>query len=202
MSKNKSGTATVMAEAAAWLRRGRASALSFLRDATAMAAIEMAFVFPVMVILYVGLVDVTNLVSINRRVTLTASTLADLVTQVDGSTTMAEIDGIFESARSIFEPHPVDGISLSLFAFRLNGGTPQLRWKHTNGADCGATPSGGEEMEGLMEDGNDIVVARVCYDHAAIIGAFLGTGDFEIDDELMLRPRQANTLLCSDCPTS
>jgi hypothetical protein len=191
-----------LARLPAFLRRVAASAAAFRRDMTAMAAIEMAFVFPVMVILYVGLVDVTNLVSINRRVTLTASTLADLVTQIDGTTTKSEIDGIFESARAIFEPHPVDGISLSLFGFRLNSGTAQLRWKHTNGASCGATPSGGDEMESLMEDGNDIVVARVCYDHAAIIGSFLGAGDFEIDDELMLRPRQANTLLCSDCPTS
>jgi hypothetical protein len=184
------------------VRRVGAIGAAFLRDVKAMAAIEMAFVFPVMVVLYVGLVDVTNLVSINRRVTLTASTLADLVTQIDGSTNMAEIDGIFESARSIFEPHPVDNISLSLFAFRLNSGSPELRWQHTNGTSCGGTPSGGDEMESLMADGNDIVVARVCYDHAAIIGSFLGSGDFEIDDELMLRPRQSNTLLCGDCPSS
>jgi hypothetical protein len=183
-------------------RRASALGLAFLREVKAVAAIEMAFIFPVMVILYVGLVDVTNLVSINRRVTLTASTLADLVTQIDGMTTKSEIDGIFESARSIFEPHPVAGISLSLFSFKLNSGTPQLRWKHTNGASCGATPAGGAEMESLMADGNDIVVARVCFDHAAIIGSFLGSGDFEIDDELMLRPRQSTTLQCTDCPTS
>jgi hypothetical protein len=179
-----------------------ASGRKFLRDVKAMAAIEMAFIFPVMVILYVGLVDVTNLISINRRVTLTASTLADLVTQIDGTTTRSELDGIFESARAIFEPHPVEGISLSLFSFMLNSGTPQLRWKHTNGSSCGSTPAAGDEMEGLMADGNDIVVARVCFDHPAIIGSFLGSDDFEVDDELMLRPRQSTTLLCTDCPTS
>lgn len=184
------------------VRRARAVAFAFLRDVEAMAAIEMAFIFPVMVTLYVGLVDVTNLVSINRRVTLTASTLADLVTQLDTTTTRSEIDGIFESARSIFEPHPVDGISLNLYTFKLDGGSAELRWHHGNGASCGSTPAGSAEMESLMEDGNDVVVARVCYDHPAIIGSFLGSGDFEIDDELMLRPRQSSTLACTDCPTS
>ena len=183
-------------------RRTRALGLAFLDDVRAMAAIEMAFIFPVMVVLYVGLVDVTNLVSINRRVTLTASTLADLVTQIDATTTISELDGVFESARSIFEPHPVDGISLSLFAFMLNGGTAELRWTHSNGNSCGTTPSGGDEVESLMADGNDVVIARVCYDHPAIIGSFLGSGDFEVDDELMLRPRQSTTLQCTDCPTS
>src|SRR5919106_1327918 len=104
-----------------------------IRDARGVAAIEMAFIFPVMVILYLGLIDVTNFLQVNRRVTLTASTLADLVTQADSTITMADIDGIFESARAIFEPMPVDGISLNLWAFRMEDGAPTKQWEYTNG---------------------------------------------------------------------
>jgi hypothetical protein len=169
------------------------------RDMRGVAAIEMAFIFPVMIILYIGLVDVTNLLMINRRVTLTTSTLADLVTQSDSSITTADIDGVFESARAIFEPWSVDGISLNLWAFRMNNGSPELQWEYTNGVTCGSAPTGGDEMENLMEDGNDIIVGRVCYSHEAILGSLFSTDTFELQDELMLRPRQSTTLNCTDC---
>lgn len=178
-----------------------AAARRLRRDIRGVAAIEMAFIFPVMVILYVGLVDVTNLLMVNRRVTLTTSTLADLVTQSDSTIVMADIDGVFESARAIFEPMPVDGISLNLWAFRMEDGSPTLQWQYTNGVECGAAPSGGDEMESLMQDGNDIIVGRVCYYHDAILGTLFSTSTFELEDELMLRPRQSTTLDCTDCPT-
>src|SRR5262245_41682446 len=99
----------------------------FAKDVGGMAAIEAGFVFPVMVVLYVGLVDITNLVTVNRRVTITTSTVADLTTQIDSTTTKAELDGIYDAAKAIFEPLPVSNISLSLYNFRLVGETPTLQ---------------------------------------------------------------------------
>lgn len=180
----------------------RSLAQKLIEDVRGVAAIEMAFIFPVMVILYVGLVDVTNLLMVNRRVTLTTSTLADLVTQTDSTITMGDIDGVFESARAIFEPMSVDGISLNLWSFRMVDGSPELQWQYTNGVGCGSAPTGGAEMETLMDDGNDIVVGRVCYYHDAILGSLFSASTFELEDELMLRPRKSTTLDCTDCPTS
>ena len=54
-------------------------------DIRGVASIEMAFIFPAMVLVYFGLVDATNVLSANRRVTPTASTLANLVTQAPGT---------------------------------------------------------------------------------------------------------------------
>jgi TadE-like protein len=175
-------------------------ARKFAEDVRGVAAIEMAIIFPVMIILYIGLVDVTNLLMVNRRVTLTTSTLADLVTQADSTITTADIDGVFESARAIFEPMPVDGISLNLWAFRMQDGSPTLQWTYTNGVTCGAAPEGGDDMESLMEDGNDIIVGRVCYNQEAILGSLFSVDTLELEDELMLRPRQSTTLDCTDCP--
>ena len=185
-----------MAGMASILRQAR----KFTEDVRGVAAIEMAIIFPVMIILYIGLVDVTNLLMVNRRVTLTTSTLADLVTQADSTITTADIDGVFESARAIFEPMPVDGISLNLWAFRMQDGSPTLQWQYTNGVTCGDAPDGGDDMESLMEDGNDIIVGRVCYNQEAILGSLFSVDTIELEDELMLRPRQSTTLDCTDCP--
>jgi hypothetical protein len=82
----------------------------------------------------------------------------------------------------------------------MQDGAPTKVWEYSNGTSCGAEPTGGDDMESLMEDGNDIVVARVCYQQHAIIGTMFGSGTIELDDELMLRPRQSTTLNCTDCP--
>ncbi len=86
-------------------RAARLTARRFARNTRGVAAIEMAFIFPFMVLLLIGLVDVTNLISANRRVTLAASTIGDLVTQVSsGTVTAANIDGFFNAVQPIIEP--------------------------------------------------------------------------------------------------
>ena len=167
-----------------------------------MAAIEAGFIFPVMLTLYVGLVDATNLVSVNRRVTITTSTVADLATQADTTITTDDLDGIFDAARAIFEPIPTSSISIAVYDFRLVNDNPTLMWKHNNGQVCGATPTASEDMKNLMADGNDVLVARVCFDQEPLIGTFMGSAPIQLEDEIILRPRQSNTLTCTDCPTS
>ena len=171
-----------------------------IRDAKGVAAIEMAFIFPVMVILYLGLVDITNFLQVNRRVTLTASTLADLVTQADSTITTADIDGIFESRPGDLRTVLVEGISLNLWDFRMQDGGTHENMGIYQRQQLRGRAHGREDMESLMEDGNDIVVARVCYQQDAIIGTMFGSGTIQLDDELMLRPRQSTTLDCTDCP--
>lgn len=172
----------------------------FARDARGVASIEMALIFPVMLILYFGMVDVSNLLSANRRVTLTASTLADLVTQAPGTLTKADIDGFFNAAGAIMQPFPADSISLEVFDFTRDGANTKLAWQHKNAtANCGAAPAIDEQMKSLMAEGNDIVVARVCFQWNPIVGYVIGSDPFTLSDKLTLRPRQSTTLACSNC---
>lgn len=71
----------------------RCRAKSFVASINGVAGIEAAFIFPVMLMLYFGLLDLTTVLSANRRVTQMASTLADLVTQSTSTTTKAELQG-------------------------------------------------------------------------------------------------------------
>ena len=53
----------------------------FFRETRGIAAIEIAFILPFMLLIYFGLFDITALVSVNRKVTYSASIVADLVAQ-------------------------------------------------------------------------------------------------------------------------
>ena len=172
-----------------------------VNDQKGVASIEMAFIFPVMLLAYFGLVDITNALSADRRVTLTASTLADLVTQAPGSITEADMNGFFDAASPIMDPFPTGSLTLEVFNFTPdNSGNPTFAWKHTNGGtSCGAQPATNAAMKALMTGGYDVVVSRVCYQYTAVTGQVLGSGTFTLGDQLSLRPRQSAAITCSDC---
>jgi hypothetical protein len=163
-----------------------------------MAAIEMAFVFPLMVIVYFGLVDVTNLLSAERRVTLAASTLADLVTQAPASLTKADLAGFYKAVGPIMDPFPSTSVNIDVIDFRMNGSSAAQHWINTLNGSCGGTPST-SGLSDLMTDGNDLVMTRVCISYRPITGKVFGVGPFTLHQQMVLRPRQSPTLDCTDC---
>ena len=170
-------------------------------DQSGVAALEMAFIFPVMLVLYFGLVDITNLLSANRRVTLTSSTIADLVTQASGTVTESELQGFFNAAAPIMDPLDVTAMGLELFSYSLVGGAAQLDWEKRNsgGASCGASPNATAEMVTLMQAGTGLVLSRVCYTWQPLSGYVIGSDPVTVSDEMILRPRQSSSIECSDC---
>ena len=179
--------------------RRRSARPPFGRDERGLASIEMAFIFPIMLIVFVGLVDIANLLTVSRRVTLTASTLGDLLTQSSGEVTTADLDGFFSAASSIMDPFPASSTSLEFYTFTKPAATAVLDWEYKTGAGCGAAPVPDATMLNLMAEGNDVVVSRTCYAWEPVIGTILGISATSGQDELMLRPRQTARIICSDC---
>jgi Flp pilus assembly protein TadG len=170
----------------------------FARAEGGVAAIEMAFIFPVMLLLYFGLVDVTNLLSANRRVTLAASTLGDLVTQSAETIKKADLTGIYAAVAPIMDPFPSANVKIQIFGYKKSGSSAVLSWSNSKNGSCGSAPST-SGLATLMGDGNDLVVSRVCVDYPPLTGMVFGSADIRLQDEVILRPRQSASLACTDC---
>lgn len=184
---------------------GRRARSRYDSDQRGVASIEMALIFPIMLIVFVGLIDVSNLMTANRRVTLTASTLGDLVTQAPGNVKKADLDGFFSAARSIMAPFPEASTSLEFYTFMHDSsGTEVPGWQYSSaggGPDCGDPPVVDDNVRDLMAEDNDVVISRTCYEWEPILGIILGLSTSIIQDQLMLRPRQTARIVCDDCPT-
>ena len=175
----------------------------FNNDKDGVAAVELAFIFPIMLVLYFGLVDVSNLLSANRRVALTSNTIADLVTQASGTVTQSELQGFFNAASPVMDPLDATAMGLELFSYELDaGGTAQLLWEKRNagGISCGATPAATTEMVALMQAGTGLIMARTCYTWTPLSGYVIGSLPVTVSDEMILRPRQSSSIVCTDCP--
>jgi Flp pilus assembly protein TadG len=181
--------------------KGHNAKLCYGRDVRGVASVEMALIFPLMLIVFVGLVDVSNLLTANRRVTLTANTLGDLVTQAPGNVTKADLKGFFSAASPIMDPFPASSTSLELYTFtKTSGGSAVLNWQYKSGTTgCGDAPVPDDTMLNLMAEDNDVVVSRTCYNWEPVLGIILGISASTIQDQLMLRPRQTARITCTDC---
>lgn len=173
---------------------------AFRKDRGGMAAIEFAIVFPMMLVLYFGIVDVTNLLTVSRKVTLASSTIGDLVAQAPGSVLLADLNGLNNAIAPILAPIPPSTIKTDVYVYRKNGNAYALRWHYNvNGTCPGTLPA---NMLSMMADNNDLVVARVCTSVYPITGKVIGSGARQLKDQFILRPREAPTITCSNCSTT
>ena len=180
----------------------RGGSLRYGSDVRGVASIEMALIFPMMLIIFVGLIDASNLLTASRRVTSTASTLGDLVTQAPGEIWNTDMDGFFSAAQSIMDPFPADSVIMEFYTFKkLGASAAEPAWNYSNSVQtCGAAPPADDpDMLKLMAEDNDVVVSRVCYNWEPVLGIILGFKTSTIQDQIMLRPRQTARIVCNGC---
>jgi Flp pilus assembly protein TadG len=168
----------------------------FLRAEGGVAAIEMAFVLPIMLMLYFGLVDLTTLISYNRKVTSLANATADLVGQNRNSVSTAQVSDYFKIANLIMKPKPVGQVTINVTVYRNESGSIVQKWTRNNGGSETCTAQVTTGMTALMEAGNDLIVAQVCMRHKTFMGKLLGKyiiGDDEmkLEQSITLRPRSS-----------
>ncbi|WP_158807958.1 TadE/TadG family type IV pilus assembly protein [Beijerinckia sp. L45] len=111
------------------------------RNTRGIASVEFAMILPVMLIIYVGSVDVTRAVMASRKGDLVSRTLSDLVGQqpTTSPTTSATLGTIFSAAKAIMAPFPTSAMSLTVSALDIRAKSDgtccdvMVRWSYTQG---------------------------------------------------------------------
>ena len=116
---------------------------NFSTDADAVAAIEFAIVVPFMLLLYIGGIELADGMAINLKVSATAHSVTDMVTQ-NTSLSTAQMQNILTGATAIIAPYPVTGSSSSLLSVTVSeissdaNGNLTLQWSQSyNGTSFG-----------------------------------------------------------------
>jgi hypothetical protein len=177
----------------------------FLYRQDGVAAIEFAIIFPVILIMIFGMVDLTALVSDIRKMSLAANVVADTVTRLPTPTTLTAVDDAFKAAGFVMRGARSTGVTVEIRNYWRDpddGNTPKRRWKRTSGS--GSCNPDTTELEYLMRQGNDVTLAVVCGRHVPIIFELLGErvlgqAAFTLNEQFILRPRESETLICNNC---
>ncbi len=97
----------------------RAAAIRMLRDGGGVAAVEFALILPLMLLLYVGVIDVTRYVIASRKLSQLSRTVSDLVSQqptASGSISIAGLSNIFAASSAVMAPYPTGTVTLTVSA--------------------------------------------------------------------------------------
>jgi Flp pilus assembly pilin Flp len=162
----------------------------FRNDERGVSAIEFAFIFPLMVTMYLGAVDISQVLTADRKITSLASTTADLVAQAE-ELSEDQLSDIYEAAAEILGPLPVTDLSIVVTSIELDSdGDPQVGWSDAHNGSPRSSLSGLTIPEGMIEAGGSVVLAEVTYLYDSILTAFVGQ-NFELADRFFLRPRRS-----------
>jgi Flp pilus assembly protein TadG len=165
-------------------------------------AIEMAFIGPFMLLLYFGLLDMTNFMTENRKTIAIAGSIGDLVGQHRRSVLAETVDDYLKVGNMIMKPDSDSDVQIVVRAYRKVGNVPTVVWGKSNGKGqpcVNAVPNA--DILALMELNNDVVVTQVCTKIRLFSGKLLtfyrpDTSDFNVENFVMVRPRVALTLEC------
>src|SRR5690606_26616325 len=101
----------------------------FFGETRAVAAVEFAIVLPLMLLLYVGAVEVSTLVTADRRVTTVAATVGDLVSRRNGAISTAQLADYFAASETIIAPFTTAGLTQVVSCLRVTAdGRASVVW--------------------------------------------------------------------------
>ncbi len=173
---------------------------SFGHKKDGVVSIEAALLFPFMILLLLGMMDVSYGISLKRKVTVAASAVVDLTTQETAVVSQADLDQFILAADAILKPLSSGGTKVELVNYRRSGNDVKQEWAHSRGG-CGSTPPSmsGTTLDKLTQENNDVVLARVCLSFQPLVGYVIGSDPWTVEETVAQRPRNGRTLDCSNC---
>ncbi len=181
------------------------TARRFAHDRRGVGAIEFAIIFPVLVMLYLGAFEITIGLSVSKRTTRAAGSIADIITQQQ-SVTKSSLTDIAKAAPAIFAPYDSSGLSLKVTAIQIDGSAnPTVLWSW---AQSGAAPyaknSAVSDVPTEMKKANSFLIRTelsIPYTLLVFAPSFLPaeTRTITISRSYFYRQRQNGNIPCGDC---
>ena len=170
-------------------------------ETSGIAAVEFALLLPVMVVIFFGLLEASNAMTVNRKVAISANTLADLTAQSEFLYD-DQIDDLFEGVMRIVEPNDPAGMQLSLVSVVLDAdGDPIVHWSrdhlgntpHTAGSDY--TSLGDDTV--LSEHGS-LIVVELLYTYTPSLTSYFISTPIVFDRKSIRWPRLTSRVQLCD----
>lgn len=99
------------------------------------AAVEFALILPFMLMLYTGSIELSDLINVDRRITVISSTVGDLVARKKNGITQADLNDYFTAAEEIITPYVTTGLKQLITCVKINaaGTTATVQWSKGSG---------------------------------------------------------------------
>lgn len=181
------------------------TARRLIRERQGAGAIEFAILFPVLVMLYIGAFEITIGLSVSKRATRAAGSIADLVTQQQSVTksTLAEMRSV---ATAIFVPYNSTSLTLKITGITVDASAnAKVLWSWAqDGSVPYAKNAGVSDIPSDMKTANSFLVRSelsIPYTMFLFAPNFMpdGVRTITISRSYFYRQRQGDSIPCGDC---
>ena len=163
------------------------------RDQKGVSAVEFAMLLPLMITLYLGVVEISQGVAIHRKVTLTARTVADLASQVT-SINDAGMTNMLNAASAVVAPYPAGELKVTVSAVSIDAnGIAKVAWSDTLNGTKRPVNSTVTLPAALNVANSQLIWSEVHYNYVPSIG-YVVTGALNLFDQIFMRPRLSETV--------
>jgi Flp pilus assembly protein TadG len=166
---------------------------AFLKDRGGVSAVEFAMVLPLMLTLWLGTSEVSQAIGIDRKVTLTARAVADLVSQVP-SINNAGMNDVLAASSAILAPFPVDKAKITVSLIKIdNNGIAKIEWSDTKNGTARGVGSVVTVPAALKINNTYLVWGEAEYSYTPSFGSVI-SGTVNLKDQIYMRPRLSDTV--------
>lgn len=169
----------------------------FARDARGVAAVEFAFIAPIMILLFVGTIELSAGISTDRKISRVASAIGDLITQSQ-QLSPSDVGKIMDISSRIMYPYD-ENLAITITGIQIESGAAKAKWRCTNSGGCVTLNNGSYTVPTkIKKDGTYLVAAKVTASYTPSFGwahysedqgVYFSRESIPMDEEIFLRPR-------------
>jgi Flp pilus assembly protein TadG len=176
-----------------WLRSFDRRVRSLAGDQRGVSAVEFAMLLPLMLSLYLGAVELSQGIGADRKVTLTARTVADLVSQVS-SINNNDMTNSLNAAAAVMAPYPSTNLKVTVSSVKIDANSKAtIVWSDTLNGTARAIGSTVTLPTALLVANTYLVWSEVQYTYKPTIG-YVVSGTLTLKDQIYMRPRLSDSV--------
>lgn len=159
---------------------------SFKRDTRGVSAVEFALLAPMMIGLYLGGVEISEGISVDRKVTLAAGAVANLAAQ--GATlSVADMSNVLDATTTIMAPYSVAPMKITVSCINIDANkVATVKWSVTRN---GTIKSGSVTLPAALQVANtQLLLGEVSYAYTPTVGHVIKSS-INLSDTMYMAPR-------------
>jgi Flp pilus assembly protein TadG len=159
---------------------------SFKRDERAVSAVEFALLAPMMIGLYLGGVEISEGISVDRKVTLAAGAIANLAAQTSTLST-SEMSDILDATTAIIAPYSTAPLKITVSCIKIDANqVATVKWSVTRN---GTMRSGSIALPAALKVANtQLIFGETSYSYTPTVGHVIKSS-INLSDTMYMAPR-------------
>lgn len=157
-----------------------------------LAAIEFAIILPAMLLMYLGAYEITEAIAIQRLVTMTASTVANIVTQYASISQSETMPDILNASETVLTPYPSTNATVVVSLVTINAsGQATVTWSQALNGNARTVGQVVTLPAGLDTPNTSVVWGETTYSYTPTID-YLNLGTMSLYSSVYMLPRSSS----------